>query len=180
MTCIVGFVNDGKVYIGGDTLGVGGYSKTVRNDGKVFKNGEFIIGFTSSYRMGQLLRYAFKPPTRSKDVEDDMEYLVAHFIPALIDAYRKGQYLMKKDDAVVGGTFLMGYHGRLYQIESDFQIGESTLHYDAVGCGGDLALGAMHVLKDMDIDPETKIKTALQAATVHSAGVGGNFEVLNI
>lgn len=180
MTCIVGLTDNGKVYLGGDTLGVGGYSKTVRSDGKVFLNGEFLMGFTSSYRMGQLLRYSFKPPTRSKDVEDDMEYLVAHFIPALIDAYRKGQYLMKKDDAAVGGTFLMGYRGILYQIESDFQVGISVLQYDAVGCGADLALGAMHVLKDMNMDPEEKIKTALQAATVHSAGVGGNFEVLSI
>lgn len=181
MTCVVGMVTDGIVYIGADSLGIGGYSKTVRGDSKVFVNGEFLMGFTSSYRMGQLLRYVFTPPARSKDVEDDMEYLVAHFIPALIDTYKKGQYLTKKDDSAVGGNFLLGYRGALYNVESDFQVGIPTLKYDSVGCGADLALGAMHVLHDMrDLTPETKIKTALQAASVHSAGVGGHFEVLYI
>ena len=41
MTCIVGLVHGGKVYMGGDSAGVGGYCLTVRADEKVFRNGEF-------------------------------------------------------------------------------------------------------------------------------------------
>ena len=37
MTCIVGLVHEGVTYIGGDSLGSNGYSKTVRKDKKVFK-----------------------------------------------------------------------------------------------------------------------------------------------
>ena len=39
MTCIVGLVHEGVVYIGGDSAGVGGMSLTVRADEKVFQNG---------------------------------------------------------------------------------------------------------------------------------------------
>ena len=50
------------MYIGGDRAGVAGLSLTVRADEKVFQNGEFLMGFTTSFRMGQLLRYSLKPP----------------------------------------------------------------------------------------------------------------------
>jgi len=62
MTCIVGIQHDGRVYIGGDSAGVAGYSITSRADAKVFTVGPYVMGFTSSFRMGQLLRYGLKAP----------------------------------------------------------------------------------------------------------------------
>ena len=38
MTCIVGLVHEGVVYIGGDSAGVGGMSLTVRADEKVLNS----------------------------------------------------------------------------------------------------------------------------------------------
>ena len=57
MTCIVGLVHEGTVFIGGDSAGVAGLSLVVRADEKVFRNGDFLMDFTTSFRMGQLLRY---------------------------------------------------------------------------------------------------------------------------
>jgi len=37
-----------------------------------------------------------------------------------------------------GGTFLVGYRGRLFRVDSDYQVGESVNNYCAVGCGADL------------------------------------------
>jgi len=62
MTCIVGLVENGKVYIGGDSAGVAGLDITTRKDEKVFQKENMIFGFTSSFRMGQILRYSFKNP----------------------------------------------------------------------------------------------------------------------
>jgi ATP-dependent protease HslVU (ClpYQ) peptidase subunit len=62
MTCIVGMVENGKVYIGGDSAGVSGFDYHIREDQKVFQNGDMIFGFTSSFRMGQLLQYSLKIP----------------------------------------------------------------------------------------------------------------------
>ena len=45
MTCIIGLVENSKVYIGGDSAGVAGYGLSVRADEKVFKKGDFIFGF---------------------------------------------------------------------------------------------------------------------------------------
>jgi hypothetical protein len=38
MTCIVGLVDKGDVYIGGDSAGVAGLSLSIRADEKVFGN----------------------------------------------------------------------------------------------------------------------------------------------
>lgn len=67
MTCIVGLVDQGNVWIGGDSAGVGGYDLMLRADQKVFRNGDFLMGFTSSFRMGQLLRYKLSPPKLHSD-----------------------------------------------------------------------------------------------------------------
>ena len=57
----------GKVYIGADSLGSNGFTQSIRKESKVFKNGEFLIGCTSSFRMIDLLKWKFNPPT-VKDV----------------------------------------------------------------------------------------------------------------
>ena len=64
MTCIAAITEKGKVYMGGDSAGVSGYDITIRADEKVFKNGQCVFGFTSSFRMGQLLCYKFKVPVK--------------------------------------------------------------------------------------------------------------------
>lgn len=81
MTVIVGLVNKGDVYIGGDSAGVAGLDITIRADEKVFTNGPFLMGFTTSFRMGQLLRYKFDPPKQTVNT-DDMKYMVTDFIDA--------------------------------------------------------------------------------------------------
>ena len=42
MTCIVGVAKNGKVYIGADSLGSNGFTKEIRKECKVFKNGEML------------------------------------------------------------------------------------------------------------------------------------------
>lgn len=63
MTCIIGY-NDKeneKIYMIGDSAGVSNLDVTVRSDKKVFFNGDFLFGFTTSFRMGQILMNAELP-----------------------------------------------------------------------------------------------------------------------
>lgn len=82
MTCIVGMVEGGRVWIGGDSAGVAELELTVRADEKVFTNGPYVFGFTSSFRMGQLLRYKLKPPKPPR-FGDLMAFMVNDFIEAV-------------------------------------------------------------------------------------------------
>jgi len=149
-------------------------SLTIRADEKVFINGDFIMGFTSSFRMGQLLRYSLKPPIYHPDV-DLNAYMVTDFINAVRDCLKAGGYAQKDKEEETAGTFLVGYRGKLFKIDSDYQVAIPTLPFEACGCGQDMALGAMY--SNGHLPPEERILQALEAAEQFSAGVRRPFVV---
>ena len=178
MTCIVGFMEKDKVYIGGDSAGVAGLDVTVRGDEKVFVNGEFIFGFTSSFRMGNILRYNFIPPMRKEGLTD-LEFLHGDFIDGIMAILAKKKFAKVENNEAIGGAFLFGYRGKLYFIDSDFQLGTSLDNYDAIGCGGNYAKGALSALEcAKGFTPKDKILIALQSAVKHSGGVRPPFHVV--
>lgn len=169
MTCIVGLEHNSEVYIGADSLGVikDTLEKSVRSDVKVFVNGNFIIGCTTSFRMIQLLQYKFVPPEQPNGI-DDMRFMVVNVIDAIKRCF--------KDNDYTNGQFLIGHKGKLYTIESDFQVSKGTLPYAAVGCGARFSLGAMFA--NSKLKPEARVTNALEAAAEFSAGVGAPYLIL--
>jgi hypothetical protein len=178
MTCIVGMVcpKTGNVYLGGDSAGVSGWNMQIRADEKVFRNGPFVMGFTTSFRMGQLLRYNLKPPDHPSRMSA-MEYMVTSFVPAIREVFKGGGFLKVESQQESGGQFLVAYRGKLYMIDSDYQVGVPLSGIAAVGCGMDMALGAMHALT---IPPPQRIKRALQVAATLNIGVRPPFKVLGL
>jgi len=178
MTCIVGVAEKGKVYIGGDSAGVSGNDIRIRADEKVFRNGDFIFGFTSSFRMGQILRYNFKPPKRAEGITDE-EYLHRDFISAVIKILKTYEYAELENNIVKGGVFLFGYKGKIYYVGEDFQIGTYMNKYESVGCGKQYASGALYALEKYELKVEVKIKIALEAAETFSTGVRRPFKIIS-
>lgn len=178
MTAIAGIAEDGKVWIGGDSAGVGGYSLSIRSDPKVFENGEFIFGYTSSFRMGQLLEYMLSPP-KPFEGESGMSFMVKRFIPAVKSCLKDGGYQTQENGQDEGGTFLVGYRGELYQVEADYQVARVRDSYQACGCGRDLILGSLYTTEGFDLSPSQRIKIALGAAESFSAGVRRPFEIVS-
>jgi ATP-dependent protease HslVU (ClpYQ) peptidase subunit len=185
MTCIVAWIEEDKkkVWMGGDTLGVGGLGCSNRKDVKVKQVGNMLIGFTTSFRMGQLLHFEFTPPKHDPELED-YAYMVTKVVPAIRKVFKEGGYAKVEFSQESGGTFLIGYRGSIYEIYSDFQVGVPAKPYASVGCGDDLALGAFHALDSIvlpgDIAPEERIELALKAAEEFSAGVRGPFTIESI
>jgi hypothetical protein len=177
MTCIAGLVDNGVVYIGGDSAGVGGSLLSVRTDQKVFQNGEFIFGFTTSFRMGQLLRYSLNPPKNYENI-DINKFMVTKFIESIRKCLKEGGYACKNNEIESGGTFLVGYKGRLFKIDSDYQVGEELIGFDACGCGEDIALGSLYSTQGQP--PKERILKALEAAERFSAGVRRPFNVVEL
>lgn len=149
MTCIIGY-NDKrnqKIYMIGDSAGVSNYDICERDDKKVFTNGDFLFGFTSSFRMGQILRF-LDIPKQKDDLQSDYEYMCTTFIDAIIAAFKDKNFGKTVDGERHGGIFMAAYRGTLYTIHSDFQVGICSRGFDSVGCGESYALGAMAV-KDL-------------------------------
>jgi len=180
MTCIVGIVDKKSkaVVIGGDSASSGGLNIFIRKDPKVFKNGDFVFGCTSSWRMMQLLKFSFKQP-EIKD-KDLYEYMCTDFIDEVRRCYREGGYMQKDDDGQErGGFFLVGYKDRLFRVEGDFQVGENLNGIDSVGCGDNFALGALYSLFELDGAVEEKALKALEAAEFLALGVRRPFILIS-
>lgn len=176
MTVIVGLVQDGGVHIGGDSAGISGLSLTVRADTKVFHNGPYLFGFTGSFRMGQLIHHALVPPEPTRPLE---RFMSTTFVDALRACLKEGGWARKDSDREEGGTFLVGVQGRLFTVESDYQVGYTADGYAAVGVGDEIALGALYATAGTDLPARKRVQLALKAAEHFSAGVRSPFTILS-
>lgn len=183
MTCIVGIEAAGHTVIGGDSAGVDDQDLlVVRADAKVFTllGGEFLVGFTDSFRMGQLLRYGLRLPARdARDGayrRDPDRFMAVTFIDAVRSCLGRGGFARKEEEVESGGSFLVGWRERLYEVGDDYQVGRSAAGYAAVGGGASIAFGALHATAE--IAAGERVERALAAAAEHSATVRAPFVVL--
>jgi ATP-dependent protease HslVU (ClpYQ) peptidase subunit len=174
MTCVVGLVNKGTVYIGVDSAAVQGWTRRTSRVAKVFRRGPFLIGYTTSFRMGQLLQHHLDVPAQEAG-QDDVAYLVTNFIEKARALFKEKGFTKVEANTEKGGQFLVGYRGRLYTVESDFQVGEHEDGYDAIGSGADFALGAMAALPKLP--PRQRVGRALEIAAHFNMGVSGPFSI---
>ena len=177
MTCVVALKEKGVVYMGCDSAGVGGwYARSNRVDPKIYRLNAMLIGFTTSFRMGQLLGHALTLPQHHADVAVE-KYMVTKFVDAVRDCLKAGGWAEKEKDQERAGNFLVAYKGRIFEIESDYQVGERDEPFNAVGCGADLALGSLFTTVGSKHSPRARVLFALEAAAAFSAGVHGPFRV---
>lgn len=195
MTCIVGLIDKAnkKAYMGCDAAGVDSWYREYIYPGiKVFKKhnniGEMLIGYTTSFRMGQLLQYKFTLPDDTK--ADPMEFLCGPFIDEVLKCFKNNNFALLKDNEAIGGVFLITYRGSLYMIQSNFSVMECFNGYGSVGCGDDFAIGALTALSKYNYSMnrltkdgiftlnKDKVEIALQTAAQHSAGVSGPFTII--
>ena len=178
MTCIVGVVDKGKVYIGADSAALSGWDLCTREDRKVFVNNGFAMGFTTSFRMGQLLAHALKPP-QIKPRDNLMRFMSVDFVNAARECLKGGGWASKQNETEKGGDFLVGYKGRLFFISSDYQVAESDVGFHAIGCGSGQAIGVLHVLRPK-AEPRKAVLAALTIAEKCSGGVRAPFHIVSV
>ncbi len=181
MTCIVGIETPDGVLIGGDSAGTAGTSQVIRADEKVWRSGEFAFGFTSSYRMGQLLRYSFSvPQTPHLDADQATrdKWMTTTFIDAVRKCLKDGGYAKVQNGVEEGGTFLVGWRGSLYTVESDFQVGRPLEGFEAVGSGFRFAVGVMAATSQRK--PRERARLALEVAATYDAAVNGPFHLVEV
>lgn len=187
MTCIVGLVSGKYVYIAADSLGSGNGVKQqyktpklqrlelLERDGLLRAKIAMGIGYTTSYRMGDILRYVFEPPVIDV-AEDENEYLVKQFIPELITCFDEHAYTKSKEGVKTGGNFLVALRGRLFHVQDDFSVLEPEMGYTAIGSGQEFALGSLYSNKSEVAS--MKVEEAVLAASTFSTTVGGKVDYI--
>lgn len=173
MTCIVGFRDNDSVTLGGDHTSSDDSLLTLSRTPKVFKVGSYVMGHTSSWRLGNILQNVFTPPDDFPDDDRDElhSFMCRHFTGALRACLRKEGWLEKRNEREAGGRFLVGVRGALFVIQNDFSIYEPMAPYAAIGAGTPYALGALHAQQMLGYPAGGALPViglALQAAAEHS------------
>ena len=178
MTCIAGLVDKGKVWIGGDSfIGSADSFDYDLSDSKVFRKGEFLYGCSGDARDAQILKYIFRPPAQPKRMSD-LTYLATTYVDALRDLMvEQGRGVVEEGVSKFNGHLLIGYRGSLYELLGTYTVLRSPRKMAAMGCGNHLALGAMSVAKGTGRE---RVKAALEAAAMWSAGVKPPFKIKGI
>lgn len=173
MTCIAAMVDgSGRGHIACDSLGSNHHTKSVYRTPKIFRREEFLIGFTGSYRMGQILQYNLDLPPRKVNQSDE-DYLHADFIGAVRGAFSDNGF----GDS---GEFLLVYHGRIYTHQSDHSLLESIDPFETSGSGEDYARAALHTTTALSPDalPVDHLRHAIETAARYVCSVGGEIHYL--
>jgi len=177
MTCIVAVSDGSRVTVGADSASVADESLMIRADQKIFKLGELIIGFTSSFRMGQVLQHLTQVPKAPSDDRDLMRYMVAEFIPAIRSSLRDAGFSSVENNVESGGTFIVAIRSKIFCVYSDFQIASPACDYAAVGCGDQIAEGSLFSTEGESV--ERRVEVALRAAQAHCSAVRSPFYTLS-
>lgn len=171
MTAIVGLVHtDGSVWLGGDSAGSNSTTVWVRSDEKVFTQGEFVIGFTGSFRARDVLRYQMTM-AQPKPTDDIDRFMRTAFVEDIRGAYNRAGYMARDDGKDgVNSRLLVGVRGRLFMVDSDFAVGSFVTEFGCVGSGYAEAQGSLYSTRDWT-DPQKRLNEALNAATYWNPGV---------
>ena len=178
MTCIVGLVQEGVVYIGGER-------GTSDNDviismatPKVRQRGDWVYGYAGSIGIGQLLDITPLPVLEENDdVFFVLRTTVVEELKDIIDKYSEPQ--SDRDT-----SWLIGARGRLFELNhTDWSVVE--VNHTAIGSGGNYALGSLHTSgyvddNELTIVPEVRMALALSAAISYSPTCLGPVDILYI
>ena len=184
MTCIVAIAQNGTVYMGSDHAASDDKTGWIiaRKEPKCFKVGQYAIAFTDSFRMGQILQYAWTPPkyTPTKTNSGLDKFLRTKFVDSVKLAFKEhGFGDIGGTDEDTGGIFIVGLEGRIFTIDEDFHVGENIVNYMAEGSGGAIALGALHATKNQK-NPRVRLKLALEAAAEFNMAVSSPFTYIQV
>lgn len=175
MTCIVAIEDNNKVIMGGDRLGSNGYTGAPVSESKVFKKGGVMIGYTSSFRMGQLLQHALEIPALPAEINLD-KWVAIDFMQAIRKAYKDNGWDKEKDGAAEGGSFLLAIGNRCYEIQDDYSYIRHISGEYAVGSGKHYALGSLRSTRGRATATK-RIIESLETAAEYVVSVSAPFDV---
>lgn len=172
MTAVAGLVHDGRVHLAADSAMTAGWALTISAHPKVFRVGPYVIGTSGSPRVAQLMRYALDVPEPLGDLH---RFMATVFIDAVRQTLKEGGAATKESEREgTGGSFaLVGVGGRLFEIQSDYQAGESANGFAAIGCGFEACLGVLYATPGSA--PRRRLQVAMEAAELLNAAVRGPF-----
>lgn len=178
VTCIVGLATPDGVWMGADSFGSDGSQEIAYRSPKLIVAGELVLGFTESYRAGDLLRYSLRRLPERGRFDDPHEYMVTVVVELVRTVFKDGGYNKADGGRDTAATLLAACGGRLFLVGSDYCVLEPKSGFTAIGSGYLAAQGSLHTSDMLLWEPERRVRAALEAAAGLCAGVGPPFHVM--
>jgi ATP-dependent protease HslVU (ClpYQ) peptidase subunit len=176
MTCIIGLVEDGKVYMGADSIVTVGWGYDQDRTGKVFHKNGLLIGCAGPTRLGDLLHYHIDIDKKAEG-QGSTDYVVSIVAEAIrACAKDRGIASITNNEENSGGAFLVGCYGNLYHIGQSY--GVSIHEFWAIGTGGEHAIGAMAALPELPAEQRIMKALEISSSFVHTVKPPFHIEVL--
>lgn len=188
MTCIVALTSGNKVYLGGDSAASDEKSGLILQtvDPKVFKVGQYGIGFVESFRMGQILQYNWTPPIYkpTKGFKNLDKFMRTKFVESIKEAYQEhgyGRFGQNTEEGDEGGIIIIAVQntGRIFIMDVDYHVSEVDVEYLAEGSGQQIALGSLYSTSTIKT-PRKRVRMALEAAQKFIMSVRGPFTIIEV
>ncbi|HAO2060968.1 TPA: hypothetical protein IHJ80_003892 [Escherichia coli] len=195
MTCIIAHTDGVSSFIAGDKLGSNGFTKTVQTEPKVFEK-EFIklhddgltrtkeviaLGYTTSFRMGQLLNYNLNLPEQAAG-QTFSQYLVLKVIPIIRQMFKEEWGSRDPSQEVGGGQFIILHNHTIYEVQEDFSVLQPKTRITAVGSGTYHAIAAMQAYIEVENESKVplheRIKSIFKIVSDNVTSVSAEFDVL--
>lgn len=188
MSCIVGYTQDGHIWMGADSAGTteGGNQFSLSTP-KIYKESEFLIGSVGQCRGLQLVQDFLDLEDLIKKAGDAYSdwSLIQSLAESARECFADRGYANVKEGRESGDIFLIGFRGQLYQIEAEFDVLQFNGNCHAVGSGDMIALGALYALStvwgpDGSYQPKDFVEFALEAASKYRSDVRPPFIIEHI
>jgi ATP-dependent protease HslVU (ClpYQ) peptidase subunit len=178
MTCIVSFFDNNKIVLAGDKCGSNGFTRSLVKEPKVFFIKDFMIGYTSSFRMGQILKYLWNPPERTVSQTTE-KYLYSIVADSIRKTFKDHGFVAKSSmDEEIFGDFVICYDNRIFVMYSDLSILEHDQDIVCVGSGEYHAKVAIQILKEYESDFKIILDRAFKIVSTNVASVSPEFDYI--
>lgn len=148
MTCLLATVHEGKIYMAGDSCVANSYRRQIMSDSKVLRFDNMLIGFAGWPRDMQIVMTEYSPAGHPEGM-DDLRYVIKYIAEPIRQLTRDFEHAqIQENKATMESQLLVGYHQRVYTIETNFQITTNDENFGVVGSGTYYALGAFAALSE--------------------------------
>lgn len=195
MTVIVGVAAEDTAFVGADTLsGNSGWKNesatpklhrhSVPGGWRISGGGSharptrfpLLIGTTSTWRWSQIARWRLDPPEDGRDDPD--EYMAVDFSDHLRELLSDLGYAEKENaKETADARAVIAYRGRIYAVQSDYDVIRPAEGYYAVGAGRYIASGAVYLATAAGWEPKERVLAGLRAAAAHNPFCAPPFQV---
>ena len=128
--------------------------KAVKEVAEKVTTEEMVLGFAGTWAVIQQIMYNLEVPEYVG--QDLVGYMVRDVAPAI------------KDLADLGETeplsVMVGFKGRLFEIDEQFSVTENFKNYSAIGSGANHAKASLYAQRDSSLSPTEKVTEALECA----------------